>query len=68
MGKSGIVNRVKPSTIDQVDAANKEILQGSGFYSFLQKFSRGNYGVSIAFAHSFNGQQVGVASLQFKVT
>ena len=50
MGKSGIVNRVKPSTVDQVDTTIKQILQAWGFYQFLQRFSGENYGVSMAFA------------------
>jgi hypothetical protein len=68
MGKSGIVNRVEPSTVDQVNVVVKQILQGSGFYRFLQRFSGENYGVSMAFAQSLNGQQVSVGSLKFKVT
>ena len=68
MGKSGIVDRVEPSNVDQVNATAKKILQGSGFYQFLQRFSGENYGVSMAFAQSFNGQQVSVGSLKFKVT
>ena len=55
MGKSGIVNRVEPSTVDQVDVVVKKNLQGPGFYQFLQRFSGENYGVSLAFAQSFNG-------------
>ena len=68
MGKSGIVNRVEPSSLDQIDASAKELLQRSGFYQFLQKFSGENYGVAMAFAQSFNGQQVSVGSLKFKIT
>ena len=56
MGKSGIVNRVEPSTVDQVDAVVKQILQGSGFYQFLQRFSGENDGVSMAFTQYFDGQ------------
>lgn len=56
MGKSGFFNRVEPSTVEQTDTTIKEILQGLGFYQFLQRFSRENYGVSMAFAQSFNGQ------------
>ena len=68
MGKSGIANRVEPSSVEQIDAAAKELLQRSGFYQVLQRFSRENYGVSMDFAQSFNGQQVSVGSLKFKVT
>ena len=56
MGKSGIVNRIEPSAVDQVDEAIKQILQGSGFYQFLQRFLGENYGASMSFAQSFNGQ------------
>ena len=68
MGKSGIVNRIEHSTVDQVDAAVKQILQGLGFYQFLQRFLGENYGVSMAFAQSFDGQQVSVGTLKFKAT
>ena len=68
MGKSGILSRVEPSTMDQGNEAVRRILQGSGFYNFLQKFSGENYGVSMAFAQSVDGQQVCVGSLKFKVT
>ena len=68
MGKSGIVNRIEPSTVDQGNVVVQQILQGSGFYDFLQKFSGENYGVSMAFTQSFDGQQVRVGSLKFKVT
>ena len=50
MVKSGIVNRVESSTMEQIDAVTKDLLQGSGFYQFLQRFSGENYGVSMAFA------------------
>lgn len=50
MGKSGIFNRVEPSTVEQINAAAKDLLQGSGFYQFLQRFSGENYGVAMAFA------------------
>lgn len=52
MGKSGIVNRVEPSTVDQGNEVVQRILQGSEFYSFLQKFSRENSGVSMSFSQS----------------
>ena len=68
MGKSGIINRIKPSIVDQGNEVVHQILQGSGFYDFLQKFSGENYGVSMAFAKSFDGQQVYVGSLKSKVT
>ena len=68
MGKSGIVNSIEPSTVDQGNAAIQRILEGSGFHDFLQKFSGENYGVAMAFAQSFDGQQVHVGSLKFKVT
>ena len=55
MGKSGIVNRIEPSTVDQGNTTIQQILQGLGFYDFLQKFSGENYGVSMAFAQSFDG-------------
>ena len=38
MGKSGIVNRVEPSTVDQGNEVVQRILQGLEFYNFLQKF------------------------------
>ena len=50
MGKSGIVNRVEPSTMEQIDAVVKDLLQGSRFYQFLQRFSGETYGVAMAFA------------------
>ena len=68
MGKSGTVNRVEPSTVDQSNEAVRQILQGSKFFNFLKKFSGENYGVSTAFAQSFDGQQVRVGSLKFKIT
>ena len=68
MGKSGTVNRIEPSTVDQSNEVVRQILQGLEFFNFLQKFSRENYGVSMAFAQSFDGQQVRVGSLKFKVT
>ena len=55
MGKSGTVNRVEPSTVDQSNEVVRQILQGSEFFNFLKKFSRENYGVSMAFAQSFDG-------------
>ena len=67
MGKSGIVNRVEPSTVDQSNEVVQQILQGSEFFNFLKKFSGENYGVSMAFAQSFDGQQVRVGSLKFKI-
>ena len=68
MGKSGTVNRVGPSIVDQSNEAVRQILQGSEFFNFLKKFSGENYGVSMAFTQSFNGQQVRVGSLKFKIT
>ena len=68
MGKSGIVNRVEPSSVDQSNEVVRQILQGSEFFNFLKKFSGENYGVSMAFAQSFDGQQVRVGSLKFKIT
>jgi hypothetical protein len=68
MGKSGIFNRVEPSSMEQIDASAKELLRRSGFYQFLQKFLGENYGVAMAFAQSFNGQQVSVGLLKFKIT
>ena len=67
MGKSGIINRIELSTMNQGNEVVQQILQGSGFYNFLQKFSGENYGVFMAFAQSFDGQQVCVGSLKFKV-
>ena len=55
MGKSGIVKRVDPSSVEQIDASAKELLQKSGFYQFLQRFSGEIYGVAMSFAQSFNG-------------
>ena len=54
--------------MDPGNAVVQRILQGSGFHDFLQKFSGENYGVSMAFAQYFDGQQVRVGSLKFKVT
>ena len=68
MGKSGIVNRIELSTMDQGNVTVQQILQGSRFYDFLQKFLGENYEVSMAFAQSFDGQQVHVGSIKFKVT
>ena len=50
MGKSDIVNRVEPSSVEQIDASTKELLQKLGFYQFLQKFSGENYGVAMVFS------------------
>ena len=68
MGKSGIVNRVEPSSLEQIDMSAKERLQKSGFYQLLQKFLGENYGVALAFAQSFDGKQVTVGSFKFKIT
>ena len=68
MGKSGIVNRVEPSSLEQIDTSAKELLQKLGFYQFLQKFSGENYGVALAFAQSFDGKQVSLGSFKFKIT
>ena len=56
MGKSGIVNRIEPLIVDQGNEAVQQILQGTKFLDFLKKFSGENYGVSMAFAQSFDGQ------------
>ena len=68
MGKSGIVNRFEPLIVDQGNEVVRHILQGTKFLNFLKKFSGENYGVSMAFAQSFDGQQARVGSLKFKVT
>lgn len=68
MGKSRIVNRIKPFIMDQGNEAVQQILQGTNFLNFLKKLSGVNYGVSMAVAQSFDGQQVRVGSLKFKVT
>lgn len=67
MGKSGTVNRIKPFIVDQGNEVVQQILQGTEFLDFLKKFSGENYGVSMAFAQSFDGQQTRVGSLKFKV-
>lgn len=67
MGKSEIVNRIQPFIVDQGNEAIQQILQGTDFLNFLKKFSGENYGVSMAFAQSFDGQQARVGSLKFKV-
>ena len=68
MGKSGIVNRVEPFSLEQINASAKNLLQRLGFYQFFHKFSGENYGVALAFAQSFDGKQVSVGSLKFKIT
>ena len=68
MGKSGVVNKIEPFIVDQSNEVVRQILQGSQFFNFLQKFIGENYGVSMAFAQSFDGQQVRVGSLKFKIT
>ena len=67
MGKSGIVNRVEPFIVYQSNEVVRQILQGTKFLTFLKKFSGENYGVSMAFSQSFEGQQARVGSLKFKV-
>jgi hypothetical protein len=68
MEKSGIVDRIEPSFVDQSIEVVRQILQGIEFFNFLKKFSGENYGVSMAFAQSFDGQQVRVGSMKFKIT
>ena len=67
MGKSGIVNKIEPFIVDQGNEVVRQILQGIEFLNFLKKFSGENYGVSMAFSQSFDGQQARVGSLKFKV-
>ena len=68
MGKSGIVNRVEPSNLEQIDMCAKEQLQKSGVYQFLHKFSGENYGMDLVFARSFDVKQVSLGSFTFKLT
>ena len=46
----------------------KRLFQRAGWYGFLAKFSRENYGVARSFAESFNGERFNVGSLEFLVT
>ena len=67
-GKNGTVKIIEPFIVDQGNEVVQQILQGTKFLNFLKKFSGENYGVSMAFAQSFDGQQVRVGSLKFKIT
>lgn len=45
----------------------KEILEGKGWMNFLWKFQGFNGNVALAFAQSFDGENVKVSNLKFKV-
>ena len=67
MSKGGALNRLEPENSQCFQENAKSWFQLAGWFNFIKKFPRENYGVSIAFAQTVDGQKVQTDSLQMEV-
>jgi hypothetical protein len=67
MGKGGKVNILEPEGPDFCNWNAGVWFRATRWYNFVAKFNGENYGVSRTFALSFNGVQVHLGDLRFKV-
>ena len=67
MVTSGRPHRSEPEDTDLVDRVGKRLFKQDGWYHFLTKLSRENYGVTRRFAQSYDGSRVIIESLNFIV-